>query len=189
MPLGFIVMAAVFLMVGFGSFLFLRPNESIATTPGEETIEEGSDGENEPELSIDEGISGWEDSLLPLQLPELKESFESLVSLTFNSLQEVVDVWAATYGSNLVAVETYDVTAGMVVAGHRANAQMRPRSIYKLFYLYDAYAQVDAGQDSLEQELIPGYSLGTCLDLMIRYSNNSCAEVMLDDPARSARVG
>ncbi len=65
-------MAAVFLMVGFGSFLFLRPNESIATTPGEETIEEGSDGENEPELSIDEGISGWEDSLLPLQLPELK---------------------------------------------------------------------------------------------------------------------
>lgn len=190
MPLGFLILVAIFFIAEFGCFESFRLNEySISVSVPEEEFQENDENEGEIEFKSIDDSSTQNELLSLLQVPEIRESFEALAALDFASLQEAVDVWAANYGSNAVAVEVYNVSTSMVVASHRANVQMRPRSIYKLFYLYDAYAQIDAGLDSFEQELIPGYSLGTCLDLMIRYSNNPCAEAMLDDSARLARVG
>lgn len=107
-------------------------------------------------------------------------------------LQPVVDRWVGSYGSSFseAAVEVFDVDYNTVVASYRANAVMYPRSLYKLFYVYDAYAQIDAGVDSPDQIYFNGQTLLHCLDIIIRYSDNPCAEQMIDhDPPRLARVG
>lgn len=108
----------------------------------------------------------------------------------FINLQPVVDQWLRSYGSGEVAIEIFDVDYRTVAASYRATVAMYPRSLYKLFYAYDGYAQIDAGLDDPNQAYLNGMSLGYCLDIMIRQSNNPCAEQMLDnDPPRLARVG
>ncbi len=125
----------------------------------------------------------------------IAETHKEVVRRNLNeviNLQPVVDRWVSSYsyGFAEAAVEIFDVDYNRVVAGYRANAVMYPRSLYKLFYVYDAYAQIDAGIDSPDQEYINGRSLGQCLDIIIRYSDNPCAEKMVDnDPPRLARVG
>ena len=105
------------------------------------------------------------------------------------NLQSVVDRWTQSYSYSEAAVEIYDLDHGQIVASYRANASMYPRSIYKLFYTYDAYAQIDAGKDDPNQDFLNGQTLSYCLDIMIRQSDNACAEKMLDDPERAGRVG
>lgn len=78
---------------------------------------------------------------------------------------------------------------GMIAASSNANASMYPRSLYKLFYVYDAYAQIDAGREDASQVHHNGQSLGRCLDIIVRQSDNACAEAMLNDEARLERVG
>lgn len=123
------------------------------------------------------------------------ETFKQPVRRDLNSLidlQPVVDQWVRNYGSSFseAAVEVFDVDYNTVVASYRANAVMYPRSLYKLFYVYDAYAQIDAGVDSPDQIYYNGQTLGHCLDVIMRYSDNPCAEQMIDhDPPRLARVG
>lgn len=58
-----------------------------------------------------------------------------------------------------------------------------------MFYAYDAYTQIDAGVDDPNQPYLDGSTLGHCLDIMIRNSDNPCAEAMLGETAREARVG
>lgn len=123
---------------------------------------------------------------IPEEQKSLAETFAK--PQTFSTLQEVVDNWLANYAHGEVGIEVFNVNAGSVVASYRSTAQMRPKSIYKLFYLYDAYAQIDAGLDDPNQPYTDGYTLGQCLDVTVRYSNNPCPEKMYDDPARSARV-
>ena len=108
------------------------------------------------------------------------------------NLRSVVDRWTTSYSASFseAAVEVFDVDYNAVVASYRADAVMYPRSLYKLFYVYDAYAQIDAGVDNPDQEYLNKQSLGYCLDIIIRYSDNPCAEKMVDnDPPRLARVG
>lgn len=105
------------------------------------------------------------------------------------NLQPVVDRWLATYSFTEAAIEIYDVDYGTVAASYRAGAYMSPRSIYKLFYVYDGYAQIDAGLEDANQTYLGDLSLGYCLDIMVRQSNNPCAETMLADEPRLQRVG
>lgn len=107
----------------------------------------------------------------------------------FINLQSVVDSWAKSSQYGEAAVEIYDLDYNRVAASYRANASMYPRSIYKLFYVYDGYAQIDAGKENASQNYLDGLSIGECLDIMVRQSNNPCAEAMLDDSARLTRVG
>lgn len=103
-------------------------------------------------------------------------------------LQNTVEKWAAgTTGQ--VAVEVYDLNYGRVAASYRANAVMSPKSLYKLFYVYDGYARISSGADDASQPYLGQTTLGHCLDIMIRNSDNPCAEAMLDDTARAGRVG
>lgn len=108
---------------------------------------------------------------------------------TYATLQEAVDGWLNTYQHGAVGLEIFDLNRGGVVASYNSYAQMGPRSIYKLFYTYDAYTQIDAGLDDPNAPYFNNYTLGYCLDIMIRVSNNPCAETMLGDEARLARVG
>lgn len=106
----------------------------------------------------------------------------------FIDLQAVVDSWVSSSQYGEAAVEIFDLDYGKVAASYRANASMHPRSLYKLFYTYDGYAQIDAGADDADQAYLDGRSLGSCLDIMIRESNNPCAEKMLEDEPRLTRV-
>lgn len=106
----------------------------------------------------------------------------------FINLQGVVDQWLAKSTYREAAVEIFDMDYGTVAASSNANASMYPRSLYKLFYVYDAYAQIDAGLDDINQEYHGGRSLGQCLDIIIRQSDNACAEAMLGEAPRLERV-
>lgn len=107
------------------------------------------------------------------------------------NLQSVVDGWVRDYRGSFssAAVEIYDVDYGTVVASYNANASMYPRSLYKLFYTYDAYTRINAGKDDPNAIYWGSYSLSQCLDLMIRVSHNPCAEQMLGETAREQGVG
>lgn len=145
--------------------------------------------EDEPEANVEE--ESWIDKINGEQIEEkawaaLASSYKA--SARYASLQEAVNMWLKAYRHGAVGLEIYDVNAQEVVASYDANRRMGPRSIYKLFYLYDAYAQIDAGKDDPNQYWADGKTLEVCLDNMVRYSNNPCAEAMIDDPGRSARV-
>lgn len=189
MQISFSVVGIILCLMGMGSFgrMMLEGQEVVVEENDPGTTENGSEAVDESDAVNEDGVAVPSELLDALQTVELASTFK--VSVTYDTLQEVVDAWAASYGAGAVAVEIYNVNAQKVVASHRANVQMRPRSLYKLFYLYDAYAQIDAGIDDPNQEYVGGYSLGTCLDVMVRYSNNPCAEAMLGDATRLARVG
>ena len=106
----------------------------------------------------------------------------------FINLQGVVDRWLASVTYQEAAVEIFDVDYNTVAASSNADASMYPRSLYKLFYVYDAYAQIDAGVDDANQAYFAGNSLGYCLDIIVRQSDNACAEAMLNDQPRLDRV-
>lgn len=191
--------------IGFGvqkvdwSVFGLAVTETAATGGSEE------EGEGAPETGV--GESGLEDEtgaetaeidpedqLAKYVVQEIDETrvaelAVAPVLIEPETLQEAVDVWLASYRHGDVGIEVLDVDNRAVVARYRENARMRPRSLYKLFYYYDAYAQVDAGADDLNQDYADGKNLATCLDAMIRYSNNPCAEKMYNDPVRQGRVG
>lgn len=107
----------------------------------------------------------------------------------FIDLQPIVDEWVNQYAHGEVAVEIYDLNNAAVAASYRSTATMQPLSLYKLFYTYDGYAQIDAGADNPNDLYLGNYTLGECLDKMIRESHNPCAEAMLGESAREARVG
>lgn len=108
----------------------------------------------------------------------------------FIDLQPVVERWAQTHRFGAAGIEIYDMDYQRVAASYQANVQMAPRSLYKLFYTYDGYAEIDAGRDDPGQVYLNGMTLEYCLNIMISQSNNPCAEKMLEgDPPRLARVG
>lgn len=167
--------------------------------------ENKTDGENDPESGSDAPTSEPEEEsktkitrVEPIESSEVvkktvAENFKAYVRRNLNemiNLQAVVDQWARSYRYQEAAVEVFDVDYNTVVASYRADAAMYPRSLYKLFYVYDAYAQIDAGADDANQTYLDDMSLGHCLDIIIRQSNNPCAEKMVDnDPPRAQRVG
>ncbi len=104
------------------------------------------------------------------------------------TLQEAIDYWLSHYRHGAVAVEIFDLKQNTTVVSYNANAIFSARSLYKLFYVYDAYAQIDAGLDDPNALYWQDRSLGYCLDIMISHSDNRCAEAMLEDPARLSRV-
>lgn len=141
--------------------------------------------EDEPETGKSDLADYEQGTLDDEKLPAIAEA---AVLIGPETAQEAVDIWLSSYRHGNVGVEVFDVNSGMVIASYQANVQMRPRSLYKLFYYYDAYAEVTAGHDDLSQEYEDGKTLGGCLDAIIRSSNNPCAEKMYNDSVRAARV-
>lgn len=129
----------------------------------------------------------------PLKVEPLAESYKAPVRRNvseFIDLQSVVDRWAKTQRFSEAGIEIYDLDYHRTAASYRAAAPMSPRSLYKLFYVYDGYAEIDAGRDDPNRIYLNNWTLEYCLNIMISQSNNPCAEKMLEgDPPRLARVG
>lgn len=117
-----------------------------------------------------------------------EEPEEIILDPEFVDLQPIVDEWLTSYNHGKVAIMIYDLNNDQVAASYNADIQMLPASVYKLFYTYDAYREISAGNDDPDELYLGENTLGECLDLMMRVSHNPCAEAMLDDPIRSTRV-
>ncbi len=89
----------------------------------------------------------------------------------------------------------YDLDNDQVAASYQPNKVFNIASIYKLFFAYDGYRQVDLGIDdptavfSTTFDYRAGnHTLGECLDLMIRESYNGCADRMYSSRVRQSHV-
>lgn len=72
---------------------------------------------------------------------------------------------------SVTAVELSGSGRSVAIAG---DTKVDPASIFKLFYAWLALEKVQQGSLSYSSKLASGYVLGTCLKLMISYSDNSC---------------
>lgn len=107
----------------------------------------------------------------------------------FLDLQPIVDEWAADLPSNVGAsVIVYDLDHQQTAATYNADQVYFSASLYKLFLAYDGYARASTGEINLNDQLLPDHTYGECLDLMIRESDNTCAEAMLDTPGQAERT-
>ena len=92
--------------------------------------------------------------------------------------QDVVDDWVATTGGKK-GVIIYDLDAGEISAEYNADIKFATASIYKLFVVYEGYRRIQNGEWSGDDVASwTGYNISECLDLAIRESNSSCAEIM-----------
>lgn len=67
---------------------------------------------------------------------------------------------------------------GAVLADYQSDEQDFAASLYKLWVAYEGYKKVDDGSFKADESYISGYTLGECLDAMIRDSYSPCAEAM-----------
>lgn len=104
----------------------------------------------------------------------------------FINFQTVVNRWKTSIGAK-VGLMIYDLDNDQVAAELNANQVFSTASIYKLFFAYVGYQDIDSGDIDPDQPFVitndyraGSYTFSECLDLMIRESYNGCA-----DPVRS----
>lgn len=117
---------------------------------------------------------------------------EETITPTFIDLQPTVDAWLAT-APGKVGLMIYDLDNQQVAAEYQSNVVFEAASVYKLFFAYDGYMQIDAGVDDGEAYFTStsdydNLSLSDCLDKIIRESYNGCADPLRADAARFARA-
>ncbi len=110
----------------------------------------------------------------------------------FLNLQSVVDDWLKTVNGE-AGIMIYDLDHSHIAAEYNANKTFYAASLYKLFFVYDGYSQIEKGSENPDEFFVFSYDKGNltyaaCLDLMIRESYNPCADPMRADPAKYARV-
>lgn len=107
----------------------------------------------------------------------------------FLDLQPVIDDWVATLSSNVdVGLLLYDLDHDRHAALYNPDEIFNVASIYKLFFVYDGYTQIDANLENADDPFVSDYTLSECLDLMVRESYNGCADPMRADRVRYQRV-
>lgn len=104
----------------------------------------------------------------------------------FINLQPIVDQWTSNTKAR-AGLMIYDLDNNQVAAQLNANQVFSTASIYKLFFTYVGYQDIDASYINPDQAFVTTndyradtYTFSECLDLMIRESYNGCA-----DPIRS----
>ena len=128
------------------------------------------------------------------QTPDMPEEPVAPAIPEFINLQPTVDAWLAGSGNGLnVGLMIYDLDHQQVAAAVNPDEVFNAASIYKLWFVYDGYMQIDSGLETLDDHFITlsdrgALTTGNCLDLMIRESFNGCADPMRADSARYHRV-
>ncbi len=104
----------------------------------------------------------------------------------FINLQPTVNRWSSGIKAK-VGLMIYDLDHNKVAAELNANQVFSTASIYKLFFAYVGYQDIDSGYMDPDRPFAitndyraDTYTFSECLDLMIRESYNGCA-----DPIRS----
>lgn len=114
----------------------------------------------------------------------------------FLDLQPVVDAWLASLDSNInVGLMLYDLDRDQIAAAYQPDQLMNIASIYKLFYVYAGYRQLENGSiDATKTYLTTrdyragSYTFGECLDLMVRESYNGCADPIRASATQTSRA-
>lgn len=104
----------------------------------------------------------------------------------FINLQPTVNRWASSIKAN-VGLMIYDLDHNQIAAQLNPHQVFSTASIYKLFFAYVGYQDIDSGYTNPNQPFAitndyraNTYTFAECLDLMLRESYNGCA-----DPVRS----
>lgn len=110
----------------------------------------------------------------------------------FINLQPIIDDWITTVPGQ-AGVMIYDLDHDQIAASYNPDQVFGAASIYKMFFVYDGYQQIDAGLDQGAKPFVTTsdkgpLTLSACLDLMVRESYNGCADPMRADSTRYARV-
>lgn len=100
----------------------------------------------------------------------------------FINLQPTIDLWQKATSAD-VGLMVYDLDNQRIAASYQANKVFNIASIYKLFFVYAGYRQIESGALDPNVYFVTtndyragNYNLGECLDLMIRESYNGCAD-------------
>jgi beta-lactamase class A len=113
---------------------------------------------------------GTVEATLAVLPPTLK--YNRSYSKTPEGLQALINDIVKDKGDFAISVRKLGDT-GVHANGDK---QYHPASTYKLFVAYSVLKRVDLGQMSLGQTTSGGQTLAQCLDNMIVYSDNACAE-------------
>ena len=116
----------------------------------------------------------------PISIPAQEFEFEPTVPIIKPvDFQPVIDSWAASVGGNR-SVLVYDLDLDRFVGEYNPNEEYSTASLYKLFVVYQGYRNLQSG--AWNPDDIAGWTGSTvteCLDLAIRESDSTCAEMML----------
>ena len=93
----------------------------------------------------------------------------------FIDLQPVVDQWVASVGSN-AGVYIYDLDNDKLAASYNSDSIFFTASVYKLFFVYEAYLRINEEIDDPNEYFADGKTRIECLDKIIRESYNPCAD-------------
>lgn len=101
--------------------------------------------------------------------------FENIVDL-----QPVLDKWSKDHPNQQWAVAAKSLTGPSFDARINADRQFESASIYKLFLTLPLFYQIPVEQQPQINVSVNGgkKSLATCVDLMLRLSNNECGEAI-----------
>lgn len=113
---------------------------------------------------------------------------------TFIDLQTVVNNWSSKVRAK-VGLMIYDLDNNKIAAELNANQIFSTASIYKLFFAYVGYQDIDSGHIDPDQSFAitndyraDTYTFSECLDLMIRESYNGCADLVRSNQHLYRRV-
>jgi beta-lactamase class A len=95
-------------------------------------------------------------------------------------LQPTVDGWVATQ-SGEYGIAVYDPANKKTIATHEADTQFFTASIYKLYAVYLALEDIEAGKHTLDEAFRAGKSRQTCIHDAIHTSDSPCAEALLNE--------
>lgn len=104
-------------------------------------------------------------------------SIESIVDL-----QPVLDKWVAEHPKQQWGVVVKSINGATFDASVNADKQFASASIYKLFLLLPLFNQIPVEHQKSINVTVNGTpkSVATCVDLMLRISNNECGEAIGD---------
>jgi beta-lactamase class A len=95
-------------------------------------------------------------------------------------LQPTVDAWVAKQ-SGEYGIVVYDPANAKVIGSHDADVQFFTASIYKLYAVYLALEDVEAGKTKMEEAFRAGKTRQTCIHDAIHTSDSPCAEALLNE--------
>lgn len=97
------------------------------------------------------------------------------------SIQKRVDAWVSDLPTNSEAsVQVLDAD-GVSLAAYTPEEEYTAASMYKLFVAYLGYGRIDSGDMNPKEPYTTTLTRAECLDVMIRNSENVCAEKMWNE--------
>jgi beta-lactamase class A len=96
------------------------------------------------------------------------------------NLQPALDKWLARQTGEF-GIVVYDPDNEQVIASHDADVQFFTASIYKLYAVYLALEDVEAGKHSLSESYKFGKTREQCIHDAIHTSDSPCAEALLNE--------